>query len=112
MSKIDDKWFKDHGFSEYIHEETNERNNACQEKVYCRTITYEKFSSKDITSANKWCRYTHVYKKVTDKFGLVSIRNWYSFYGCGNGFKIENNICFKKFDIEQIEGAIKVIGLK
>ena len=85
--------------------------NACKDIVYEKRIVFSKHHG-DFFKTKTWGRYEHVYRKVTDKWGCNEQSNWYSFYCYGrNRFKVENNISFRQFTIEQIESALKLVGL-
>lgn len=106
-----EKWFKDHGWKVDIYEETKTPETARKETVFERRLVFTKHSG-DFYKTKTWARYEHVYRKVTDRWGCNEQSNWYSFYCYGkNRFKVENNISFRQFSIDQIESALKIVGL-
>lgn len=107
-----EKWFIENGWKVDIHEETKTPETARKETVYERRIVFRKWDG-DYVKTRTHARYEHVYRKVTDRWGCNEQSNWYSFYCYGkNNFKIENNICFRQLKVEQIEAALKVVGMK
>ncbi len=110
--KVSEKWFKEHGWKEYVDETRENKENARQEKVYRKHIIYSIYNNRNIVKSKKYARFDHFYEVVTDKWGAVQKRNWYMFSCYGNGFSIENRICFRKMTIEQIESALKVVGIE
>ena len=105
-----EKWFKEHGWKVDIYEETKTPETARKETVYERRLVFTKHSG-DFYKTKTWARYEHTYRKVTDRWGSNQ-SNWYSFYCYGkNRFKVENNISFRQFTVDQIESALKIVGL-
>ena len=93
MEKVTDKWFKDNGWSE--------------KKFSDGTHTIYILSKNSKTFA----RFDHHYDTNPDWRGNPHTYNWYEFFCCGNGFTIENRISYRRMTVEQVESALKVVGL-
>lgn len=105
-----EKWFIKNGWTYTVNQETKTSETARKETVFERRLVFTKHSG-DFYKTKTWARYEHVYRKVTDRWGSHQ-SNWYSFYCYGkNRFKVENNISYRQFTVDQIESALKVIGL-
>lgn len=93
MEKATDKWFKDHGWSEKKYADGTH-------------IIYT------LTKNNKqYARFDHHRDTNPDWRGKLHTYNWYEFFCCGNGFKVENRIFYRRMTVEQVESALKVVGL-
>lgn len=106
-----EKWLIKNGWKIDIYEETRPSETARNGTVYERRLTLTKYNG-NFYKTKTWARYDHTYRKVTDRWGYNNQSNWYSFYCYGkNKFKVENNISFRQFTVDQIESALKVVGL-
>ena len=91
MEKATDKWFKANGWSEVKYGDNT---------IY--TL------SKD---SKTFARFDHHHDTNPDGHGKPHTYNWYEFFCCGNGFRIENRVSFRRMTVEQVESALKVVGL-
>ena len=94
MEKVTEKWFKDHGFEEYM-----EKKGDSKHMIY------------SIKRNKRIARFDHHYDVHPDWTGKPHKYNWYEFFCCGNGFKVENRITYRRMTVEQIESALKIVGL-
>ena len=106
MCKVDEKWFKNHGWNEYNYETVTPDHS--------RTITRKSTAySLYGNTKYKWARWEHVVSITKDKWGdIVGKSNFYMFSAYGKRWHIENRISYRQFTVDQIESALKVVGLK
>lgn len=110
--KVSEQWFEENGWNPSIfhHNDTIDGRGRITTE---RTITYTLTNDATTARGYRLARWDHNIRVTRDKRGkVVSASNWYSFSAFGRGFHIENRIAYRKFDIEQIEVSLKVVGLK
>ena len=110
MEKVDEKWFKKHGWRCTVDDSVEEHKT-----YYSRAITH--IVSYDKGNGKSFAMWTHTYTKYykTNNKGkeyVDGVSNFYGFYATGNGFKIENKVAHRKFKEEQVESALKVCGIE
>ena len=98
MCKVDEKWLKANGWKELlIHTSDGNKKHT----IYTLGKGTKKFARLD-----------HHFEKHPDWRGKLHKSNWYEFFCCGNGFKVENKISYRKFESEKIEAACTLCGIK
>lgn len=93
MEKATDKWFKDNGW--------DEKKYADGTHIIYTLVKNDK----------QYARFIHHRDTNPDWRGKLHTYNWYEFFCCGNGFTIENRISYRRMTVEQVESALKVVGL-
>ena len=117
MEKVDEKWFKKHGWK-CTRDETFEEGNTGYSKTVTHLVVYDRGRDKSLTNDYKLASWVHTYSKyyelgyVTGKETLVGTSNFYEFRAMGNGFTVKNEISYRKFTDEQIGSALKLCGIE
>ena len=109
MEKVTDKWFKDHGWKKYVYK--SKEGDYDDQPGYENCTKYQTqfyFHGKNC-SAHVDCYYYVYHQSKYNK--KKNISRFYTFYAIGkNGFTVDNNISYRKFTVDQIESALKIIG--
>lgn len=107
MEKINKTWLKNNGFKESVYENTEERSNHMQEVIKKKQTIHELYFP------DKWARFDSYYTIITNKFGDKKISRYYMFSAANKktGFFVENRISHYLPTIEQINAALKVVGI-
>jgi hypothetical protein len=111
MEKVTEKWFKDHGWKKY-EDKTKEGDYddiSGYEKTVRHSVQYS-LQTKDINA--RWdCI---VYVTPPGRYNRKKkVERFYMFWARGkNGFQVENRISHRRFNVDQIEQALKVIGFE
>ena len=101
MEKVTDKWFKDHGWEKWEDTTVEEDGTIRHATIY--TLYNQKLHAR-------WDRviYTYPPKYKGDK---KHISRYYMFYAKGcTGFDVENRISYRKFKVDTIIAALRVVG--
>jgi len=93
-AKVNEQWFEKNGWQKWVDEDRKPTTH----------IIYSLHNEK------AHARFDHHYEVTRDRCGIHK-SNWYMFSCSGRGFHIENRISFRRFSIEQIESALKIVGL-
>lgn len=108
MDKVNNKWFKTHGFKKT--EINNTVPDGTRAIVIEKTIDYTKMYKKN--KDWKLLRYGHHIRITKFKWGDYKIRNYYYIYASGNRFEINKNISYKNFTVDEVESIMKLIGME
>lgn len=96
MEKVNDKWFKQHGWEKVDDVSTDEDGTIRHATIY---------ELNNIKLHARWDRV--IYNNPQTK----KISRYYMFYAKGcTGFTVENRISYYNFTIETIIAALKVVG--
>ena len=110
-TKVSEKWFEENGWilTDVPFEDTIDgrgRITHITQSIYC--LRKGQRGAGEYGSA----RWDHTVRVTRDKRGkVVGASNWYSFSAFGKNFHIENAISHRRFTVEQIESALKIVGL-
>ena len=91
--KVSEKWFEENGWERWC-----DKTGSIQHTIY------------SLRHGKSMARFDHHYETISDRCG-THVSNWYSFSCSGRGFHIENRIAYRRFTVDQIENALKVVGL-
>lgn len=109
--KVNEQWFKEHGwtFTDVpIENMIDGRGRITNTRLIIYTLNNGKRRGHNYCMA----RWDHHISVTRDKRGkVVSASNWYSLSVFGEDFHIESKISYRRFTIEQIESALKIVGL-
>jgi hypothetical protein len=110
--KVTEKWFEENGWTPsifYLNNTIDGRGRVTTERI----ITYMLNNGSTTLKGYSQARWDHTIRVTRDKRGkVVGASNWYSLSVSGKGFHIENRIAYRRFSIEQVESALKIVGLK
>ena len=109
MEKITEKWFKDHGWKKY-----EDKYKVCDDQPgYENTVRHSIQYSLNTNDINaRWdCV---VYVTSPGRYNKKKkVERFYMFWARGkNGFQVENRISHWRFTTDQIESALKIVGLE
>lgn len=103
MEKVNEKWFEKKGWRKNV----SVLGDVEDPKPMTRISTvYDIFGPNDAHA-----RWEHVTHWTQRKGKTVRICNYYMFHCYGKTWKIENRISHWKFTVDQIESALKIVGL-
>ena len=111
-TKVSEKWFEEHG---WIRTDVPYKNTIDGQSRTTETKqTIFVLSKGRIRESNyKLARWDHHTSVSRDKRGeICNTSNWYSLSVSGKGFHIESRISYRRFSIEQVESALKIVGLE
>ena len=105
MEKVTEKWFKDHGWKKY----EDKYMVPGYESAVRHSIQYS-LNTDNINARWDCVVYVTPPGRCNSK---KRVERFYMFWARGkNGFQIENKISHRRFDVDQIEHALKVIGFE
>jgi len=110
--KVTEQWFEENG---WIRTDVpfNDTIDGLGRITSARTTVYT--LNKGNYGDHNYClaRWDHTIRVTRNKRGkVVGASNWYSLSVSGKGFHIESRISYRRFSVEQVESALKIVGLK
>lgn len=110
-NKVSEQWFEEHGWiltDVPIKNSIDGRGRITNTRLIIYTLNNEGCRGRNCCMA----RWDHHISVTRDKRGkVVGASNWYSLFVFGKDFHIESKISYRRFTIEQIESALKIVGL-
>ena len=111
-NKVSEKWFEERGWirTDVPYENTIDGQGRTTEvKQTIFVLSKGKHGEPGYRHA-RWDHHTSVSRDRRGK--ICNTSNWYSFFVSGKGFHIESRISYRRFSIEQVESALKIVGLE
>lgn len=113
-NKVSEKWFEEHGWIRtdvpYVPFENtiDGRGRTTEAKQTIFVLNKGRVGESNYKLA-RWDHHTSVSR---DRRGeICNTSNWYSLSVSGKNFHIESGISYRRFTIEQVESALKIVGL-
>lgn len=110
-NKVSKQWFEEHGWTLTdvpIKNTIDGRGHITNARHIIYTL------NNGVCGRRNYCmaRWDHHISVTRDKRSkVVDASNWYSLSAFGKDFHIESRISYRRFTIEQIESALKIVGL-
>jgi hypothetical protein len=115
-TKVTEQWFEENGWTLTnvpFKDTIDGRGRITNARHIIYTLNNGVYEGRN--GGRNYCmaRWDHHISVTRDKRGkVVSASNWYDLSVFGNDFHIESRISYRRFTIEQIESALKIVGLK
>ena len=118
MEKVDEKWFKKNGWFCWVDEVKVTEDSPRHKTIEHHTVYIKAVGNNGMKYGKyKRARWDHYYSRsyLVGKSGkeyLQGTSNYYIFGAFGDKFEVGNRISHRKFDVEKIEAACTLCGIK
>lgn len=110
-TKVSEKWFEENGWirTDIPFKNTIDgRGRTTEAKQTIFVLSKGRIGESNYKLA-RWDHHTSVSR---DKRGKIcNTSNWYSFSAFNKNFHIASQVSYRRFTIEQVESALKIVGL-
>lgn len=110
-NKVSEKWFEEHGWirTDVPYKNTIDGRGRITETKQTIFVLNKGRAGEPGYRQARWDHHTSVSR---DKKGeICNTSNWYSLSVFSKKFYIESRISYRRYTIEQIESALKIVGL-